>query len=221
MKTVWIRKERVKLEQQLQKIELFFLHQDWSESLAKLKPQVLLLQGDELTDQELASIFDYSSVERHFLVLLFSENQRERGLKWLKNGFHDLWWLPMSLEEITTRVSALSSFLKKHWPSAILSFNNGQLKLQEESKQVFLEGKEVPLTALEYAILYQLISYPKRIYSRDELFHLVKDYSDSTLRVIDTHIKNLRKKLADNPKKPQFIGTVHGRGYRFEGIRDI
>ena len=60
--------------------------------------------------------------------------------------------------------------------------------------------------------------YPGKVYTRDELMETVFGYdSDSLDRVIDTHIKNLRKKIEDDPKNPVYIKTVHGLGYKFGG----
>ena len=60
--------------------------------------------------------------------------------------------------------------------------------------------------------------YPKKVFTRDELMEIAfGEDTESLDRVIDTHIKNLRKKLGDNPKEPVYIKTVHGLGYKFGG----
>ena len=74
------------------------------------------------------------------------------------------------------------------------------------------------LTPSEWKILSALIQHPKKVFSRDNLIDLVfgPDF-DGYDRVIDTHIKNLRKKVETNPKSPVYVKTVHGIGYKFGG----
>ena len=84
--------------------------------------------------------------------------------------------------------------------------------------EVKKQGKTVALTPIEWKVLSALVTYPGKIFSRDELISISFDIGfDGYDRVIDTHVKNLRKKLEDNPKAPVYIHTVHGMGYRFQG----
>jgi DNA-binding response OmpR family regulator len=73
----------------------------------------------------------------------------------------------------------------------------------------------VLLTASEYQLLLQFMQHPNRIYSRDELLVLLNNQR-GTHRAIDTHIKNLRRKIALKSRNFEYIRTVHGRGYRFQ-----
>ncbi|MGL5576908.1 MAG: winged helix-turn-helix domain-containing protein, partial [Sarcina sp.] len=73
----------------------------------------------------------------------------------------------------------------------------------------------------EYKILLNLARNPKRVYSREQLLLLaLGDENNSYDRVIDTHVKNLRGKIEEDSKKPKYIVTVYGVGYRFEGKKD-
>jgi DNA-binding response OmpR family regulator len=83
--------------------------------------------------------------------------------------------------------------------------------------KVFVDGAEAELTASEYKLLTTLSRYPGRVYSRMELVEKVLGYDfEGYERAIDSHVKNLRAKLDDDPKEPRFIHTVFGVGYRFE-----
>ena len=63
-----------------------------------------------------------------------------------------------------------------------------------------------------------MASYPKKVFSRNELMNIAFDEgTDHFDRVIDTHIKNLRKKIEDDPRMPVYIKTVYGLGYKFGG----
>ena len=85
-------------------------------------------------------------------------------------------------------------------------------------KQVFRKGKEVILTPTEYALLVLLASHPTQLFSREQLLDAVKGLEfEGTDRIIDTHIKNLRKKIEDNKSNPHYILTAYGMGYRFGG----
>ncbi len=83
--------------------------------------------------------------------------------------------------------------------------------------RVLLGGKELDLTASEYKLLVTLARYPGRVYPRMELVEKVLGYDfEGYERAIDSHVKNLRAKLDDDPRDPRFIHTVTGVGYRFE-----
>ena len=83
--------------------------------------------------------------------------------------------------------------------------------------KIFVEGKEVDLTASEFKLLTTLARHPGRVYNRMELVEKVLGYDfEGYERTIDSHVKNLRAKLGDDPKKPKWLYTVHGVGYRFE-----
>jgi DNA-binding response OmpR family regulator len=77
-------------------------------------------------------------------------------------------------------------------------------------------GEPISLTPKEWKILSALVKYPQKVFTRDDLLGVAFDVSyEGNDRVIDTHIKNLRKKIEDDPQKPVYVKTVHGLGYRF------
>ncbi len=79
-------------------------------------------------------------------------------------------------------------------------------------------GRPVTLTASEMKLLALLIKHPGRVFSREELIQLAfGDEFDSYDRSIDTHVKNIRRKIEDDPRNPVFVQTVHGLGYKFGG----
>lgn len=79
-------------------------------------------------------------------------------------------------------------------------------------------GKPVSLTQSEWNILAALMKYPNKVFTRLELIEIAlgQDF-DGYDRAIDSHVKNLRQKIEENPKQPVYILTVHGKGYRFGG----
>jgi DNA-binding response OmpR family regulator len=87
-----------------------------------------------------------------------------------------------------------------------------------EKNTVLKKGKPLSLTPSEHKILSALIKYPGKVFTRDELIALIFDDNyDSFDRVIDNHIKNLRQKIEDDTKKPVYLLTVRGLGYKFGG----
>jgi DNA-binding response OmpR family regulator len=94
----------------------------------------------------------------------------------------------------------------------------GPLTITDASHEVYLDGAPLALTALEYALLTALSTHPGRVLTRAQLIAQIwgDDYFGDD-HLVDVHIANLRKKLGDDPSRPQFIVTVRGVGYRFRG----
>ena len=81
-----------------------------------------------------------------------------------------------------------------------------------------LNGVKLPLTPVEFALLQTLATHAGRVFSRDQLMNqMYSDYRVVSDRAVDTHVKNLRRKLAEASGKDDMIKSVYGLGYRFEG----
>lgn len=158
-------------------------------------------------------------VSRVPIIMLTAKTREESILNGLASGADDYVTKPFSVKELYARMEAVlrraSSELKPL--SERLSWED-DLTIDFEHSEVIKDGKPVSLTKSEWKILQSMAGYPKKVFSRDELMDIVfGEDSDSYDRVIDTHIKNLRKKIEDDPKSPVYIRTVHGLGYRFGG----
>ncbi len=82
-------------------------------------------------------------------------------------------------------------------------------------------GKPVSLTPAEFKVLFALASSPDRVMTRSELVDKALGYQfEGYERSVDAHVKNIRQKLGDDPRRPTFVLTVYGLGYRFIGKRD-
>ena len=91
------------------------------------------------------------------------------------------------------------------------------MRIDRGRREVWKGEARVELTALEFNLLYALASYPGRVLTRDQLIARIwgPDYFGDD-RIVDVHVKELRRKLEDDPAHPRFITTVRGIGYRFQ-----
>lgn len=150
------------------------------------------------------------------IIMLTAKSEEEDVLKGLKLGADDYMIKPFSPKELMARIETVLRRIPKKAKSNKLIFNQQQSILDLDSRQVFLQNKEIVLTTSEFDILQTLAANPNRVFSRGDLIEIVKGFDfDGLDRSIDSHIKNLRYKIEENPKKPRFILTVHGIGYRF------
>ena len=92
------------------------------------------------------------------------------------------------------------------------------MRLDRESRRVFIQNTEVNLTTKEFEVLELLILNPGKVYSRDNLLKIVwgEDYPGD-VRTVDVHIRRLREKIESNPSEPKYVQTKWGLGYFFKG----
>ncbi|MDR3163219.1 MAG: response regulator transcription factor [Helicobacteraceae bacterium] len=154
------------------------------------------------------------------IVMLTAKSAEENLLEGLQIGADDYIVKPFGLKELHARVEAV---LRRAGGdisalNAKSVFNGGDLIVDFENGAVFKRSDQVALTPSEMKIFFALIKYPNRVFSRAELIDIAfEDDFDAFDRVIDSHIKNIRRKIGDSPKNPLYITTIHGMGYRFNG----
>ena len=141
------------------------------------------------------------------------------------NGLHigadDYITKPFSLRELAARVEVIlrrvSGELRPLYQSNY--FENGELVIDVEANILKKRGQQIKLTKSEWKLLLAFITYPNKVFTRDALIQIaLGDEYEGYDRTIDSHIKNLRQKIEDVPKKPVYIITVHGKGYKFGGV---
>lgn len=130
----------------------------------------------------------------------------------LELGADDYICKPFSPREVVARVKA--TLRRSHWETG-----GGELKglhIDEKTFTARFEGQVLNLTPVEFALLRTLSVQPGRVFSRDQLMNeMYTDYRVVSDRAVDTHIKNLRKKLAEVSNEADLIESVYGLGYRF------
>ena len=91
--------------------------------------------------------------------------------------------------------------------------------VDSKNYNVSYKNENIELTAIEFSLFNLLYLHPNRIYSRNQILDLVyQDYRDTSDRTVDSHIRNLRKKLKNLSLKDELIRSVYGAGYKFEPI---
>ena len=153
------------------------------------------------------------------IIMLTAKTQEESILNGLHIGADDYVTKPFSVKQLYARMEAVMRRVSDQYrPLTGRLLWGDDLVIDFEEASVRKKGASVSLTKSEWKILSSMASYPKKVFTRDELMEITfGGDADSFDRVIDTHIKNLRKKVESDPRNPVYIKTVHGLGYKFGG----
>lgn len=170
------------------------------------------MQGDQMI-QMIRSASDI------YIMVISAKTEMDDKIDVLTIGADDYLTKPFSVEEVLIKINNLAKRIDLKKPM-FYSFFEGSLKIFPLSRKVIIADKEVVLTPHEFDLLHYLASHSGRVFSRDELIERLFSDSDAFDRVIDVFIKNIRKKLLDDSKRPKYINTVHGIGYQFVGDKD-
>lgn len=156
------------------------------------------------------------------ILMLTARNEISDKVRGLEIGADDYLIKPFEFEELEARIKALlrrSNFMqinKDKITENILSYTDGLFTLNLDSRKFFFNECYVELTAKEFELLSLLATYPTRVWSREVLLnHIWEEYEERDLRVVDSHIKNIRTKLKKIDKDQKLIRTVWGIGYQF------
>jgi DNA-binding response OmpR family regulator len=155
------------------------------------------------------------------ILMLTAKSAAEDRIRGLELGADDYVTKPFSPRELVLRVQAI---LRRGGPPAaqgVISYGGGELVIDEPQRLATVRGTAVALTPTEWGVLVALATVPGRVYSRFELINRVRGYEfDGYERTVDSHVKNLRRKVEDDPGNPRIVQTVLGGGYRLGLARD-
>jgi DNA-binding response OmpR family regulator len=149
------------------------------------------------------------------IVMLTARSAEDDRIRGLELGADDYVTKPFSPRELVLRVQAILRRGGMATEQGVTSYGEGALVIDQPRRQVTVNGVEVSLTPTEWGILVALAAVPGRVYSRFELINRVRGYEfEGYERTVDSHVKNLRRKIEDDPANPRIVQTVLGGGYR-------
>ncbi|MGH3186725.1 MAG: response regulator transcription factor [Streptosporangiaceae bacterium] len=155
------------------------------------------------------------------ILMLTAKATEDDRIAGLELGADDYVTKPFSPRELVLRVQAI---LRRGVPVARqgpASYGGGLMVIDEQRRMVMVRGTMADLTPTEWGILVALATVPGRVYSRFELINRVRGYEfEGYDRTVDSHVKNLRRKIEQDPGRPQIVQTVLGGGYRLGLTRD-
>jgi DNA-binding response OmpR family regulator len=156
------------------------------------------------------------------ILMLTAKAGEEDRIAGLELGADDYVTKPFSPRELVLRVQAI--LRRQQSPVTApgpVSYGGGTLLIDTARRQVTVRGTVADLTPTEWGILGALATVPGRVYSRFELINRVRGYEfEGYERTIDSHVKNLRRKIEQDPSHPRIVQTVLGGGYRLGLARD-
>jgi two-component system alkaline phosphatase synthesis response regulator PhoP len=137
----------------------------------------------------------------------------------LKLGADDYLTKPFEVIELLARIEALGRRAPRQQVKNEDCFAFGDVELNFRRAEVLKNGISIELSAMEFKLLQYLVENRGEVHSRNQLLDEVWGYDAMpSTRTVDVHIAWLRQKLEENPKRPRFIQTVHGFGYKFENF---
>lgn len=209
---------RFSLEQDGMEVDVAYDGEEALEAAKKNEYDVVLLDvmlpvlnGFEVCQQ----IREFSSMP---IIMLTAKGDDMDKILGLEYGADDYITKPFNILEVKARIKAIMRrSSKKQAESQAKVITYKELKIDCESRRVYVSNKEVNLTAKEFDLLELLIFNPNKVYSRENLLNIVWGYDyPGDVRTVDVHIRRLREKIEDNPSEPKYIHTKWGVGYFFQ-----
>ena len=162
-------------------------------------------------------IRDFSDVP---IVMLTAKGDDMDKILGLEYGADDYITKPFNILEVKARIKAIMRRTSKRdvkKPDNKIVVKN-DMKIDRQSRRVYVSDKEINLTAKEFDLLELLATNPDKVYSREELLNLVWGYEyPGDARTVDVHVRRLREKVEPNPSDPKYVYTKWGVGYYFRG----
>jgi two-component system response regulator BaeR len=153
------------------------------------------------------------------IVMLTARVEEIDRLLGLELGADDYICKPFSPREVVARVKTI--FRRLHAEPLTHNLVIGSISLDDETHRVMIDKQVLNLTPNEFGLLKIMMSHPNRVFTRNELINQVQGYDfEGYDRTIDSHIKNLRKKIAQKLPGQEIISTVYGVGYKFSASSD-
>lgn len=210
---------RFSLEQDDMEVDCAY---DGEEALDKIKNNkydliLLDIMLPKLTGLEVCQqVREFSDVP---IVMLTAKGDDMDKILGLEYGADDYITKPFNILEVKARIKAIMRRTAASEPKEENSkvIESGDLKLDCESRRLFVQGREINLTAKEFDLLELLVMNPNKVYSRESLLNLVWGYEyPGDVRTVDVHVRRLREKIEPNPSEPKYVHTKWGVGYFYQ-----
>ena len=149
------------------------------------------------------------------VILLTARREEPDRIKGLSLGADDYLAKPFSPQELVLRVGAVLRRLASPAVAASGRLAAGPIALDQSAHRVHVNGDEIELTATEFQLLTAMARHPGRVFTRTQLLDAVRgEEVDAFDRAIDAHVKNIRRKIEIDPRRPRYLLTVYGVGYK-------
>lgn len=152
------------------------------------------------------------------IIMLTAKGEDMDKILGLEYGADDYITKPFNILEVKARIKAI---WRRNSKTAAKPEKSGQIEACDmhidcDSRSLFIEGKEIYLTAKEFDLLEILILNPNKVYSRESLLNTIWGYDyPGDARTVDVHVRRLREKIEKNPSEPKYVHTKWGVGYYF------
>ena len=153
------------------------------------------------------------------ILMLTAKDEEFDKILGLELGADDYMTKPFSPREVVARVKAIlrRTQVQQAPDDASSVIKLGALEIHTDTYDVYARGEQLVLTPKEYELLLYLSNHKNKVLSRDQLLNGVWDFHyDGDTRIVDVHISHLREKIEADPKRPAYIRTIRGFGYKLE-----
>ena len=203
---------------------------DGNQAVEKLKEQEIHLIILDIMMPEKDGIETLEEIRKEKtipVIMLSAKSEDYDKIEGLNAGADDYITKPFNPLELIARVNSnirrytkLGAMSEKKSEKKENVYQTGELILDDETKKVTSEGKEIKLTATEFKILKFLMKNKGKVYSIPEIYENVwKEESYGAENIIAVHIRHIREKIEINPKEPKYLKVIWGIGYKIEDIK--
>lgn len=202
--------------------------QEAYDSVLKNKPDLIILDLmlPKMDGMEVCKALRLQKINTSIIMLTAKDDEFDKVLG-LELGADDYMTKPFSPREVTARVKAV--LRRTHTNAEQItsarnenSFEFGELRVYPERFEVFLREETLEFTPKEFELLVYLMENKNRVLTRDQLLSAVWNYDFAgDTRIVDVHISHLRDKIEESSRKPIFIKTIRGLGYKFEEPKKV
>lgn len=202
--------------------------QEGYDAVLEKKPDLIVLDLmlPKMDGMEVCKELRLQKVNTPIIMLTAKDDEFDKVLG-LELGADDYMTKPFSPREVTARVKAVlrrtaSTTEQIATKEQDQSFEFGPLRVYPDRFQVFLKDDELEFTPKEFELLVYLMENKNRVLTRDQLLSAVWNYDFAgDTRIVDVHISHLREKIEESSRKPIFIKTIRGLGYKFEEPKSV